>query len=248
MSEWKENTPEQQPVKVLLLALDMGRYDMDRSMDELSALAEANNMEAVAQIVQKRGAPEAGTVLGIGKLEEAKLYAMNLGAEAAIFDGELTGSQIRNLSEFLEIEVLDRTIKGGERILDVGTGSGILGIASCILGAKEAEGVDIDPTAVKVAMENAQLNGVDDRFTVKVGDLSEEASGKYDIVVANIVANAIMMLSKNIPEFLKEGGLYITSGIIIDRKDEVLACLENLGFKILKVHTKNNWVCIEATI
>ena len=89
MSEWKENTPEQQPVKVLLLALDMGRYDMDRSMDELSALAEANNMEAVAQIVQKRGAPEAGTVLGIGKLEEAKLYAMNLGAEAAIFDGEL---------------------------------------------------------------------------------------------------------------------------------------------------------------
>ncbi|MBQ5755609.1 MAG: GTPase HflX, partial [Oscillospiraceae bacterium] len=110
MSEWKENTPEQQPVKVLLLALDMGRYDMDRSMDELSALAEANNMEAVAQIVQKRGAPEAGTVLGIGKLEEAKLYAMNLGAEAAIFDGELTGSQIRNLSEFLEIEVLDRTM------------------------------------------------------------------------------------------------------------------------------------------
>ena len=110
MSDRKENTPEQQPVKVLLLALDMGRYDMERSMDELSALAEANNMEAVAQIVQKRDAPEAGTVLGVGKLEEAKLYAMNLGAEAAIFDGELTGSQIRNLSEFLEIEVLDRTM------------------------------------------------------------------------------------------------------------------------------------------
>ncbi len=146
------------------------------------------------------------------------------------------------------LEVLDRTIKGGERLLDVGTGSGILGIASCILGAKEAEGVDIDPTAVKVAVENAELNGVSDKFTIKVGDLAEQASGKYDIVVANIVANAIMMLSKTVPQFLKEGGLYITSGIIIDRKDEVLACLENLGFKILKVHTKNNWVCIEATI
>ena len=74
-------------------------------------------------------------------------------------------------------------------------------------------------------------------------------NGKHlDLSSANIVANAIMMLSKTVPQFLKEGGLYITSGIIIDRKDEVLACLENLGFKILKVHTKNNWVCIEATI
>ena len=97
-------------------------------------------------------------------------------------------------------------------------------------------------------MENAQLNGVADRFTVKVGDLARQACGKYDIVVANIVANAVMMLSKDVPAFLKEGGLYITSGIIIERKDEVMACLEGLGFKILKVHTKNNWVCIEATV
>ncbi len=146
------------------------------------------------------------------------------------------------------LEVLDRTIKGGERVLDVGTGSGILGIACCLLGAECAEGVDIDPTAVKVANENAQLNNVSDKFSVKVGDLSCTASGKYDIVVANIVANAIMMLSKDIPNLLKKGGLYITSGIIIDRKDEVLSCLEELGFEILKVHTKNNWVCIEATI
>ena len=67
-------------------------------------------------------------------------------------------------------------------------------------------------------------------------------------VLVCVSATTIMMLSKDVPQFLKEGGLYITSGIIIDRKDEVLACLENLGFKILKVHTKNNWVCIEATI
>ncbi len=146
------------------------------------------------------------------------------------------------------LEVLDKAVKGGERILDVGTGSGILGIASCLLGADSCDGVDIDPTAVKVATENAQLNGVDDRFAVKVGDLSETASGTYDIVVANIVANAIMALSASVPQFLKKGGLYLTSGIIIDRKDEVVQCLENLGFKILTVHTKNNWVCIEATI
>ena len=100
---------DKESVKVVLLGLDLGQFDADRSMDELSALCEANGMEAVAQIVQRRAAPEAGTLLGEGKLEEAKLYCQNLGAEAAIFDGELTGSQIRNLSERLDVEVLDRT-------------------------------------------------------------------------------------------------------------------------------------------
>ena len=101
---------DKEPVKVVLLGLDLGQFDADRSMDELSALCEANGMEAVAQIVQRRAAPEAGTLLGEGKLEEAKFYCQNLGAEAAIFDGELTGSQIRNLSERLDVEVLDRTM------------------------------------------------------------------------------------------------------------------------------------------
>lgn len=79
-------------------------------MEELSALCEANNMQAVASLVQKKDAPEAGTVLGEGKLAEAKLYCQNLGAEAAVFDGELTGSQIRNLCQALDVEVLDRTM------------------------------------------------------------------------------------------------------------------------------------------
>lgn len=148
---------------------------------------------------------------------------------------------------YLCLEVLDREIKGGERVLDVGTGSGILGIGSILLGAKDVEGVDIDPTAVKVAKENAELNGVADKFTIKVGDLAEQASGKYNIVVANIVANAVMMLSEVIPQFLADDGLYITSGIIDTRKDEVVACLEKLGFNIRKIHEKNGWVCIEAT-
>ena len=148
---------------------------------------------------------------------------------------------------YLCLEVLDREIKGGERVLDVGTGSGILGIGAILLGAEDVEGVDIDPTAVKVAIENAELNGVADKFKIKVGDLADQASGTYDIVVANIVANAVMMLSGVIPQFLKKGGLYITSGIIDTRKDEVVACLEKLGFEILKIHEKNGWVCIEAT-
>lgn len=95
---------------VVLLALNQGRYDMDRSLAELRALAEANGMDAVAEVVQKRSAPEAATLLGAGKVEEARFVCQNVQAAAAIFDGELTGSQIRNLSAALQVEVLDRTL------------------------------------------------------------------------------------------------------------------------------------------
>lgn len=95
---------------VVLLALDQGKYDMARSMDELRALADANGMEAVAEVTQKRSTPEAATLLGEGKVAEARLVCQNLNAAAAIFDGELTGSQIRNLSAALQVEVLDRTM------------------------------------------------------------------------------------------------------------------------------------------
>ena len=95
---------------VVLLALDQGRYDMDRSLAELTALAEANGMRAVAEVVQKRAVPEAATMLGEGKVAEARLVCANTGAAAAIFDGELTGSQLRNLSAALQVEVLDRTM------------------------------------------------------------------------------------------------------------------------------------------
>ena len=101
---------DQQPIPVVLLGLDLGQYDMDRSMEELSALCEANGMQAVAQVVQKRSAPEAGTMLGEGKLEEARELCINLQAQVAVYDGELTGSQIRNLSDCLGIEVMDRTM------------------------------------------------------------------------------------------------------------------------------------------
>ncbi len=101
---------EQPPVKVVLLSLDLGEFDTERSLDELAALAEANGMEAVATVSQRRSAPEAGTLLGEGKLAEARLVCLNTGAQCAIFDGELTGSQLRNLTAALQVEVLDRTM------------------------------------------------------------------------------------------------------------------------------------------
>ncbi len=96
--------------KVILLALDQGKFDPQRSLEELEALAQAAQMEPVASVTQKRAVPEAGTVLGEGKLAEARLVAQNLEAQLAIFDGELTGSQMRNLSDALGIETIDRTM------------------------------------------------------------------------------------------------------------------------------------------
>lgn len=111
MSELYDILTETPPTKVVLLALDQGLWDCERSLAELSTLCEANHMEAVAQITQKRQTPETGIVLGSGKLEEASLAAQTLGAECAVFDGELTGSQIRNISNALGgLEVIDRTM------------------------------------------------------------------------------------------------------------------------------------------
>ena len=105
-----QKATDAEKLPVVLLALDQGRYDMARSLDELRALADANGMDAVAEVVQKRAAPEAATLLGEGKVAEARLVCQNVNAAAAIFDGELTGSQIRNLSAALQVEVLDRTM------------------------------------------------------------------------------------------------------------------------------------------
>lgn len=105
-----ENEKEERRPRVVLLALDQGKFDARRSLDELTALTEADGMEVAAEVVQRRQTPEAGTLLGEGKVAEARLVCMNTGAELAVFDGELTGSQLRNLSAALQVEVIDRTM------------------------------------------------------------------------------------------------------------------------------------------
>ena len=142
------------------------------------------------------------------------------------------------------LEVLDERVKGGERVLDIGTGSGILAIAALKLGAAVAGGVDIDPVAVRTAGENAALNGVADKLTVLVGDLSDKASGRYDIITANIVANAIMALAPAVPGLMADVAVFIASGIIDSRKDEVIAALEAAGLAVLEVKEKRGWECI----
>ncbi|MGN0975831.1 MAG: 50S ribosomal protein L11 methyltransferase [Gemmiger sp.] len=142
------------------------------------------------------------------------------------------------------LETLDGLIRGGERVLDIGTGSGILAIAALKLGAAEAEGVDIDPMCVRTAGENAGRNGVADRFTVLVGDLSDKARGVYNVITANIVAAAILSLAPHVPALMADGARFIASGIIDTRKDEVLAGLKTAGLRPVEVKEKRGWVCV----
>ena len=140
------------------------------------------------------------------------------------------------------MEALERYVKGGEKVLDVGCGSGILGIASVLLGAQSAFGVDIDELAVRTANENAAVNHVEDKFTAIAGDLVDKVDGKYDIVVANIVADAIIALSASVSEFMKEDSVYIVSGIIDTRADDVKNAVGD-RFEIIEENTYRGWYC-----
>lgn len=141
------------------------------------------------------------------------------------------------------IEALEDYVKKGTTILDVGCGSGILSIAGLLLGAKEALGVDIDETAVKTANENAEKNNFfSPEFCAKHGDLSEKVSGKYDIVVANIVADIIIRFNKDVKNYLNDDAIYITGGIIDSREEEILQSFKENNFEVLERKEDNGWL------
>lgn len=145
----------------------------------------------------------------------------------------------------LVLETLEKTVKAGDRFLDIGCGSGILSIAALLLGAESAFGVDIDPLAVKTAIENGELNGMTPpRYEIVEGDLADKVTGQYEVVAANIVADAIIALSPAVPAFLKEGGVYVVSGIIDVREADVVAALDRCGFTVAQRYEQRGWVCL----
>ncbi len=154
------------------------------------------------------------------------------------------------------IEQIEKYIKNKMEVLDMGCGSGILSIASILLGAKHVVGVDIDENAVRIAKENALVNNIrEDKFLAYCGNVIEDERlqdaigfNKYDMIVVNIIADIIIEMSDCFPKFLKQGGILITSGIIEKYVDQVKDTLINLGFEIKETIQKEDWVSITAVL
>lgn len=139
------------------------------------------------------------------------------------------------------LSILEENIRGGEEIIDVGTGSGILAIGAALLGAGHVLAVDIDPDAVKVAAENVANNHVQDIVSVRQGNLLEKVDAVCDICVANIISDIIISFASPLMNHIRPGGLFICSGIVSMRGDEVEQALLDAGYEILHRYTRGEW-------
>ncbi len=145
------------------------------------------------------------------------------------------------------LETLEKHITEETTVLDIGCGSGILSLAALLLGAKQVTGVDIDPLAVKTAKENGVANGFKEpEYKIFQGNLTDKVEGKFNVVVANIVADVIIMFCKDVASFMKENAVFITSGIIDTRERDVIDAFAKYGFTIKARHTEGGWVCFEC--
>ena len=142
------------------------------------------------------------------------------------------------------LELLEEAVHGGERVIDVGTGSGILAIGAALLGAKDVLAIDIDPTAVKVARENVAHNHLEQTVTTLEGNLLEKVDAQCEVCVANIIADVICMFAAPLNEHIVPGGLFICSGIIKEREQDVTDALLAAHYTILEIRRKGEWVAM----
>ena len=144
-------------------------------------------------------------------------------------------------------EALEEYVREGNTVYDIGTGSGILSIVAAKLGAKKVVGVDLDLLCVKVANENIKINDVDNIVEIKNGDLLEVIEDKADIIVSNIIAEVIAGMTKDLKAYLNDDGIFIASGIILEKLHLVEDSLILSGFKIIDIKKTNVWACVIAT-
>lgn len=146
------------------------------------------------------------------------------------------------------MKFLERYAGQFKTVLDIGCGSGILSITAALFGASEVLGVEIDPQAANIARENVELNGFTDRIQIVEGDLTKRIDFKGDIIVANLMADLVMLLSEDAPSSLKEAGLFITSGILVEKLEEVKSVIKTSGFEIIDILEENEWCAILARL
>lgn len=146
------------------------------------------------------------------------------------------------------INAIEKYMNKGDSLIDIGCGSGILSIAAAHLGAEKVIAVDLDKLAVKVSKENVDLNGFSNTIDVRYGDLTDVIDEKADVIVANIIADIIAKLSENIADFMKDGGYFISSGIINDKKDFVISKLKENNFDIIEENNDGEWNCIVSKV
>ncbi len=144
------------------------------------------------------------------------------------------------------LEMIEKYLKSGERVLDVGTGSGILAIGALLLGAGESVGIDIDPLAVRISRENAERSGLGGRFTSECRDLAGETEGKFGLIVANIVADVVIRLIPDTRRLLADGGMIILSGIITERRRDVENVLSCCGYEVADSAELKGWCALAA--
>lgn len=176
----------------------------------------------------------------IEKPQDRVVFSINPGMSFGTGSHETTQLCLTQLEKYITPDSL---------MLDLGCGSGILSVVSLLLGAKKAVAVDIDPNCIDTAYENADMNGISrDRYKVISGNVVTDpdvkaiiSEHKYDVVAANIVADVIIGLAPAARLYMKEGGVFITSGIIDGRQDEVRSVLESEGFTVINTERRKDW-------
>ena len=142
--------------------------------------------------------------------------------------------------------MVEQYVQPGQRVIDIGTGSGILAIAAAHMGAGEVLATDLDPVAVRVAEENVEINGFADKIQCRCGDLLDVVDVSGDVVIANIIADVICMLAKPVRERIVDNGLFICSGIAIERRDDVIKALNEANYEIIECPVKGEWAAFAA--
>ena len=196
-------------------------------------------------------------------LEAVKNELEDMRAYVEVGEGTIEESQtedvdwVNNWKKYFHqlcIRQLRKYVTEDTRILDVGCGSGILGMLALMFGAKYSVGTDLDPCAIDATYENMEVNGISkDKYEVMIGNIIDDKAvqdkvgyGCYDIVVANILADVLVPLTPVIVNQLKDGGIYVTSGIIEDKEETVKAAVEAAGLTVLEVHHQGEWVSVTA--